>query len=89
MYLRCTAKNYYTISLLSVVSEVFEKLANNRIVDHQEKCDFFSDFQYGFGSSRPTANLLTIVSDRITRAFNKSGATQAIALDLFKAFDRV
>ena len=33
-----TAKNYHLVSLLSVVSKVFEKLANNRIVDHLEKC---------------------------------------------------
>ena len=29
------------------------------------------------------------MSDRIARAFNKSGATRAIALDISKAFDRV
>ena len=84
-----TAKNYCPVSLLSVVSKVFEKLVNNRIVDHLEKCGFFSDFQYGFRSSRSTANLLTVVSDRIARAFNRSGATRAVALDISKAFDRV
>ena len=48
---RSTAKNYHPVSLLSVVSKVFEKLVNNRIVDHLEKCGLFSDFQYGFRSS--------------------------------------
>ena len=86
---RSTAKNYRPISLLSVVSKVFEKLVNNRIVDHLEKCGLFSDFQYGFRSSRSTADLLTVVSDRIARAFNRSGATRAVALDISKAFDRV
>ena len=43
----------------------------------------------GFRSSGSTANLLTVVSDRIARAFNGSGATQAVALDISKAFDRV
>ena len=38
---------------------------------------FLYDFQYGFKSSRLTADLLTIVSDRIARAFNRSGATRA------------
>ena len=86
---RSTAKNYHPVSLLSVVSKVFEKLVNNRIVDHLEKCGLFSDFQYGFRSSRSTADLLTVVSDRIARAFNRFGATQAVALDISKAFDRV
>ena len=36
-----TAKKYYPVSLLSVVSKVFEKLVNNRIVDHLEKCSLF------------------------------------------------
>ena len=72
-----------------MVSKVFEKLVNNRIVDHLENCGLFSDFQYGFRSSRSTADLLTVVSDRIARAFNRSGATQAVALDISKAFDRV
>ena len=38
---RSTAKNYYPVTLLSVVSKVFEKLVNNRIVDHLEKCGLF------------------------------------------------
>ena len=37
---RPTAKNYHRVSLLSVVSKVFEKLAK-RIVDHLEKCSLF------------------------------------------------
>ena len=41
---RSTAKNYDPVSVLSVVSKVFEKLVNNRIVDHLEKCGLFSDF---------------------------------------------
>ena len=41
---RSTAKNYCPVSLLSVVSKVFEKLVNNRIVDHLEKRGLFSDF---------------------------------------------
>ena len=48
---RSTSKNYCPVSLLSVVSKVFEKLVNNRIVDHLQKCGLFSDFQYGFKSS--------------------------------------
>ena len=55
------------VSLFSVVSKVFEKLVNNRIVDHLQKCGLFSDFQYGFRSCRSTADLLTVASDRIAR----------------------
>ena len=86
---RSTDKNHCPVSFLPVVSKLFEKLVNNRIVDHLEKCGLFSDFQYGFRSSRSTADFLTVASDRIARAFNRSGATQAVALDISRSFDRV
>ena len=57
-------------------------------ISPSEMCPF-SDFQYGFRSSRSTADLLTVVSDRIVRAFNRSEATQAVVLDISKAFDQV
>ena len=75
--------------LLFVVSKVFEKLVNNKIVDDPEKSSLFSVLQYGFKSFGSTADLLTAVSDRISRPFNWSGATRTVALDISKTFDRV
>ena len=49
----------------------------------------FYDFQYGFRSSPSTADLLSVASDRIAWAFNRSGTTRAVALDISKAFDWV
>ena len=40
-------------------------------------------------SFQSTVDLLTVVSDRIARGFNKSEATRAVALDISNAFDRV
>ena len=82
---RTATKNRRPVSLLSVVNKLFEKLANNRIVDQLEKCGLFSDFQYSFRSSRSIANLLAVVSDRIARTFNSSGVARAVALDISKA----
>ena len=48
----CTTKNYCQVSLLSVVSKVFEMLVNNRVFDQLEICGLFSDFQYSFRSSK-------------------------------------
>ena len=76
-------------SLHSEVSEVFEKLVTNRIVDHLEKRDLFSDFPYGFKSSRSNADLVTVVSGGTARVFNSSGAMRAVALDTSKPLDRV
>ena len=72
-----------------MANKVFEKLVNNRIVDHLEKCVLFSDFQCALRSSRSTPDLLTVVSDRIAGAYNRSGATRAVAVDIFKTFEWV
>ena len=37
---RSTAKNYHPVSLLSLISKVFEKPLNNRIVDYLLKAVF-------------------------------------------------
>ena len=70
---KSTAKHSCPVSLLSVASKVFEKLKNNRTVDHLEKCGPFSDFQYCFRSSRSTADLLKVVSDRTARVLTGLG----------------
>ena len=68
-----------------MVCKIFEKLVNNRIVDHLQNCGLFPDFLY----DRSTTDLLILASDRIARAFNRSVTTWALALDISKAFDRV
>ena len=62
-----TAKSYCPVNLFYVVSKVIEKLVNNRIVDHLDEQGLFlissmADF------------ILIVVSDRIAKAFNRSGA---------------
>ena len=41
---RSTAKIYCSVSLLSEVSKIFEKLTNNRLVDHFKNKVFFLFF---------------------------------------------
>ena len=50
--------------------------------------DCFEDVSQDF-TPVGNADLLTVVSDRIARAFNRPGATRAVALYISKAFDRV
>ena len=82
---RSTAKNYRSVSLLSVISKVFEKLVNNRIVDRVDKCGLFSDFHMVLGllsqlqifSQLHLIELLELLTDL------------GLVLDISKAFDRV
>ena len=54
------------VSLSSVVSKVFEKLLNNRIVDHLEKCGLLSDFRSG--ATRAVALDISKAFDRVWHA---------------------
>ena len=83
------AKNCCPGILLSLLSKIFEKDVKDRLADQLEKCVPLSNFQYGFRSSRSTADLLTVASDITARVFNSAGTTQAAALDISKAFNRV
>ena len=70
---RSRFKNYCPAGLFSVVGKVFKRPVNNRLVDHPKLWPF-SNIQYAFRSPQSIADLLAVVSDRITRAFNRSGA---------------
>ena len=91
LYLRISGKGVCQklTSLLSVVSKVFEKLVNDRLVDHVEKSGPLNDFQYVFRSFRSNAGFLTFASDTVARLSNRSVTTRAVALDVAKAFDKV
>ena len=86
---RSTAKNYFHVNLNSVVSRIFEKHVHNKIADKLKICGLFCDFKYVFRSSRLTADFLIVVCDRIARAFNRSSASRAAAINIPKAFDKV
>ena len=81
--------NYRPISLLPVISKMFESFVNDRITKHLERTGLFSDLQYGFRAFRSTADLLTVLSERIYNSLDVGGETRAIALDISKAFDKV
>ena len=45
---RCMVANHHSVSLLSAVSKVFEKLVNNKLLDHLEKYSLFVLFPVWF-----------------------------------------
>ena len=86
---RSTDKTYHSVNLLRVVNKFCQKHVSNRLLDDLEKCGLFFGFQYGFRSSQSTVDFLTVVSERIARAFSRSQATRAVACDISKTFERV
>ena len=86
---RSTAKNYCPLSVLSVVSKVFEKLVNNRIVDHLEKCGLFSSMVLGLLDQLQIFSFSQSYLIELLGLSNMSGAARAVTLDISKVFDRV
>ena len=80
---------YRPISLLSVISKLFESVINKRILDHLEANNLLSDVQYGFRSLRSTADVLTVITHRISEAMVGGNLAKMVALDISKAFDKV
>ena len=59
------------------------------MINHLDSTGRFSDLQYGFRALRSTADILTVLSERIYNSMDALGETRAIALDISKAFDKV
>ena len=87
--IRSDLGKYRPISLLSIVSKIFESFINDGLTKHLDSTGLFSDLQYGFRTLRSTADILTVLSERIYNSIDAGGETGAIALDISKAFDKV
>ena len=81
--------NYRTISLMSVVSKLMEKIIRQAIVNHLESNGLLSDNQYGFLSGRScTLQLLTCI-ELWTSNLDKGIPMNILYTDFQKAFDTV
>ena len=78
---------YRPISLLHIISKIFD--INDSLTKHLDITGLFSDLQYGFRAFRSTADILTVLNERIYNSLDARGQTRAIALDISKAFDMV
>ena len=86
---RSDPSKYRPISLLCIVSKLFESVLNRHIMKYLKAHSLLSDIQYGFRSSRSTADILTVISHRISEALDSSFVSRVGALDISKAFDQV
>jgi len=85
----CLASNYRPISILPVLSKIFEKVFYERFVKFLIKFDVLSPDQFGFMKNRSTIDAVTTLVEAIVESLDKNEELLAVFLDLSKAFDRV
>ena len=79
--------NYRPISLLLVLSKVFEKLVYTRMISFIDKNKIISSFQFGFRHNHSTNHAIIHLTDLISNYLDNSHKIAGIFLDLSKAFD--
>lgn len=83
------ASSYRPISLLPVMSKLFEGLFNNRLQPIISKGNLLPNHQFGFRKMHSTIEQLHRVCNKIRESFEKKEYCSAVFLDVQQAFDRV
>ena len=81
--------NYRPVSLLCVLSKVFEKFMYNRLLNFLEEHKFFVNEQFGFRKSHSSYMALMTLMDKLIESLDKGEYIMGIFLDFSKAFDTV
>ena len=81
--------NYRPISMIHVLSKIFEKLMINRMWNFIDQHNIISHHQFGFRKGRGTADAVMEFVDECVSAMDDKRHVVAVMLDLKKAFDTV
>lgn len=81
--------NYRPISILPVISKVFEKVFNEKITNYLENNLIITKDQHGYRKNRSTITAIAGLVQRISEAFDNREYAQVLFCDLSKAFDTV
>ena len=83
------ATNYRPISLLPIISKLFETVISNRLIPFFEKHNILAQNQYGFRKHHSTELAVAEIYNQMLKNMDENKHTCAIFLDLAKAFDSV
>ena len=81
--------NYRPVSLLCVISKVFEKVMYNRLLEFLETYKILTNSQFGFRKSHSTYMALMTLKDRLITSLENDEHVIGIFLDFSKALDSV
>ena len=82
-------KNYRPISLLPIVSKIFEKLVHCQTQNYLDKHKVLYKYQSGFRTKHSTDTCLSLLNNNILNGIDKGLLTGMILIDLQKAFDTI
>lgn len=82
-------KQIRPISLLPVISKIFEKIINAQLVQYLNSYSILPSIQSGFRSNYSCLTALTKVTDDILESYDRGKITALILLDYSRAFDTV
>ena len=82
-------KDYRPISVLSVLSKVYERVILNQLWSFIKTQNLYSINQSGFRKGHSTNTLLLKLRDDIRMAMNRSEVALSILVDYSKAFDSI
>lgn len=80
-------QNYRPISIVPIMSKVFESLLLAQVSNYFESNNFLSDCQYGFRAGKSTTMAVSKIVDTLHMAFEKKESSSMLLFDLTKAFD--
>lgn len=81
--------NYRPITLVPVISKIFERIMYDRIYNFLNKHNIFNENQFGFRKGASTSQACFTLVKAVTECLNEKRRIVAIFLDMSKAFDYV
>ena len=81
--------NYGPISTLSALTQIFEKLRCEQLVNYLEKRSILYQYQFGFRKGHSTAQAIAEIADNLRKSIDNNMYTCGVYLDFSKAFDTV
>ena len=81
--------NYRSISLISNISKIIEKLIHRRLNSFLEQNNIFYPSQFGFRDRHSTSHALIEITDKIMKAYDQGLFACGVYLDLKKEFHTV
>ena len=82
-------ENYRPVSILPIVSKVFERSATNQLMNYLEEQNKLTNTQHAYRRSHSTVTCLADLVDEIRRRRDRNETVGVIGMDLSKAFDSI